>query len=466
MGKRRVRINILNWDVEAMYDIIHGRGFIINQKGQIDLNGVEKKTLNGPQSPLYGTNYTDEQDCIEKYRCECGAFKGKMFVGETCPLCGKIVKEHEINVKMTGWIPFQDKKLINPFYYEKLKRVIGTKVFPDIVEVKKNVDVNGRVSSASMDDIKDATSPFHGYGIERFMSEFKEIIDYFKVKKKNKAAELDKIYNERVKVFTSFVPVYTPQLRPQSATSDTLYYTGIDKYINPLVNLSLDLDQAEPIELPIMLSKAQSYVNKMWNYNFDLINSKDGFIKDKLIGGNFNYSARNVIIPDPSLKDDEIDISYQTFRLLFRDIILYTLMKQDHKPLWKVYDRWAKSFVFDSYIYEAMKFIVKNYKPKCLINRNPTLNLYSLLLMSIRQVKADPFDYTLSLGLSDLPGLNADFDGDILNMFGIFLDSLKYMLRKYNPTDYMIIDRATGRMNEYFAVSKSQLTDLYHFANL
>ena len=466
MGKKKVRINILNWDVEAMYDVIHGNGFIITEKGQIDLNGVEKKTLHGPQSPLFGVNYTDEQDCIEKYRCECGAFKGKMFLGETCPFCGKKIKEHEVNVKMTAWIPFHEHKIINPFYYEKLKRTIGTKVFPDIVEVKKNVDVNGVITQASIDDIKDASSPFHGYGIERFMDDFKEIVDYFKVKKKNKAKELEKIYNERNKVFTSFVPVYTPQLRPQSATSDTLYYTGIDKYINPLVNLSLGLDSAEPIETPIMLSKAQSYVNKMWNYNFDLINSKDGFIKDKLIGGNFNYSARNVIVPDPSLKDNEIDISYQTFRLLFRDIILYTLMKQDHKPLWKVYNRWSRSFVFDSYIYEAMKFIVKNYKPKCLINRNPTLNLYSLLLMSIRNVKLDPFDFTLSLGLASLPGLNADFDGDILNMFGITLDSLKYMLRKYNPTDYMIIDRATGKMNEYFAVNKSQLTDLYHFANL
>lgn len=35
-------------------------------------------------------------------------------------------------------------------------------------------------------------------------------------------------------------------------------------------------------------------------------------------------------------------------------------------------------------------------------------NFYSMLLMKIRNVKRDDDDYTLSVGLSILPGLNAD----------------------------------------------------------
>lgn len=374
MGKRRVRIKILNWDVEAYRDIITGNGFIINEPGQIDLDGVEKKTINGPQSPLFGTNYGDEQDYIERYRCECGTFKGKMFLGETCPFCGKKIVEREIDVKKTGWIPFGTDKVINPFYYEKMTRLLGKKVFPDIVETKQKVDVNGNARPVRPEEIENPSSEFAGIGIPKFMEDFDEIIDFFKGRKKNKAAQLERLKKEKRKIFTSFAPVYTTQLRPQSATSDTLYYTGIDKEINPLINLSLSLDGAEELEKPAILSRIQNRVNNMWKFNFDLINSKDGFIKDKLIGGNFNYSARNVIIPDPSLGDDEIDLSYQTFRILYRDIILYTLMRQDHKPLWKVYDRWHKSFVYDNYIYEAMKFIVKTQKPRLLINRNPTLD--------------------------------------------------------------------------------------------
>ena len=45
-------------------------------------------------------------------------------------------------------------------------------------------------------------------------------------------------------------------------------------------------------------------------------------------------------------------------------------------------------------------------------------NYYSMLLMKIRTVKKDVTDFTMSIPLSILPGLNADFDGDeyILNV--------------------------------------------------
>ena len=68
----------------------------------------------------------------------------------------------------------------------------------------------------------------------------------------------------------------------------------------------------------------------------------------------------------------------------------------------------ARAYKFDNRIYEIMQFIVKKEKAKILMNRNPTLNYYSMLLMNIRNIKKDPEDFTLSVPLSVLPGLNAD----------------------------------------------------------
>ena len=373
MGKERVRVKILNWDVEAYYDLINGTGFICNEPGQIDIDGEKKKTMNGPQSPRFGTTYGDEGEFIERYRCDCGAFKGKMFHGETCPLCGTKVRFMDVDIKQTAWVPLGKNKIINPYYYNLLVKLIGKKVFPDIVDIKQRVDVNGNVSSVESEEIENPSSPFVGMGIEEFMKNFDMVIDFFMAKKKDKADELEKLKGIKSKVFTSFIPIYTTVLRPQSSTPDTLYYTGIDKEINPLIKLSLDIVDCEDIEKPLILSKIQKRANKMWDYNFSLINSKDGFIRDKLLGGSLNYSARNVIIPDPSLKVHEVDMSYQTFRILFSNLIMYYLMKQDHIPLWKAYDRWKRSYVYDNYIYEVMKFIVNKRKPMVLINRNPTL---------------------------------------------------------------------------------------------
>lgn len=113
-----------------------------------------------------------------------------------------------------------------------------------------------------------------------------------------------------------------------------------------------------------------------------------------------NNTARNVIIPDPTLADNEVDVSYNTFRILFKNKIIYYLMKLNDIPLSKAYTIWAKSFMFDNMVLEVMNYIVQKEQPRLLINRNPTLNFYSMLLMKIRMVKHSVDDFTLSVPLS------------------------------------------------------------------
>ena len=466
MGKRTVHIDRLNWDVEMMHDLLTGQGFIISEPGIIDIDGQKKKPEFGPQSPRFGTTYGDEREFLERYRCKKGCLEGKMFEGEICPECGTVVKERDVDPKQTGWINFRMHKCINPYYYQLLLKCIGRKVFPDIIEIRQRVDRDGHITDVPPEEAKEALSPYSGMGIMQFMEQYDDVLTYFQNKKKAKWDEFEELKRLKSSVFTSNIPVYTTMLRPQSSTSDTLYYTGIDKHINPLIRLSFDVDDCEEIELPLILQRIQYRVNEMWEFNFQLINGKEGWIRHKLLGGDMNYSSRNVIIPDPTLKDDEVDLSYHTFRIVFAQQIITTLMRQDHISLKKAKDRWLRSFIFDEYIYEIMQFIIKRDKPMVLINRNPTLNYYSMLLMKVRNVKHSGDDYTLSVGLSILPGLNADFDGDIMNLFGITQDAFKFMFRKFNPTERMLIDRATGLLNTYFALEKSQLIDLYHYATL
>lgn len=89
-----------------------------------------------------------------------------------------------------------------------------------------------------------------------------------------------------------------------------------------------------------------------------------------------------------------------------------------------------------------------------------------MLLMKIRKIKPDGDDYALSVPLSILPGLNADFDGDILNLIGMLDKSISYMFRKFDPIERMIISRDSGLLNDYFSIVKGQLIDLYYFCTL
>ena len=80
-----------------------------------------------------------------------------------------------------------------------------------------------------------------------------------------------------------------------------------------------------------------------------------------------------MICPDPSLRDSEVSISYQTFLELFKYKIIYYIMKMNDVRLGRAYDIWKNASTFDKNVYEIMQFIVKHEQLKVLINRNPTL---------------------------------------------------------------------------------------------
>lgn len=464
--KEEVRFSRLNWDVEFIVDMMNGNGFIISEPAEISLDGTRKKSLYGPQSPLYGTSYEDENAFMERYRCRCGAFTGRIFEGEKCPICNTVVEFKDANMSMTGWITLGKHKIINPYYYQVLHQAIG-KAFPDIVNAKHRIDKDGNRKELTPEDFETKpSSPFVGIGIEKFYEQFENILDYFKSIKKNKASTIDILKSEKDKVFCSHIPIYSTKLRPQSVTADTYYFGTMDKQINTAFSLSEALKKSMEIERDLILSRLQTRVNAMWTLVFDMINGKEGFIREQLLGGSLNFTSRNVIIPDPTLKINEVDMGYQTFRIVFRNKICYYIMKVKDCHLSQALTIWENSIKFNPFVYSIMQSIIENETIRLLINRNPTLNYYSMLLMKIRRVKPDDNDYTLSINLSVLPGLNADFDGDIINIIALPEKPLVKMYRKFDPVHRMIIDRDNGNINELFVITKSQLIDLYNFCTL
>jgi DNA-directed RNA polymerase beta' subunit len=468
MGKRRVRIIRRNWNRDYYYDIINGIGFTISEPAEIEIDERAQKAMYGSRSPLYGTDYSDEQAFIERYRCKCGEFKGQQFEGETCPLCGTKIEFKDVDIEKTGWISLGNNYIIQPYYYNLLCAAIGKQVVPEIITAKNKVDTDGHLRKLRPEEIEEKPKhPYVGIGLVEFMERFEEVMLYFKAEKKKKADMIDRIIKEKSAVFVRYIPIYSTKLRPQSYTSDTYYFNSYDKHVNPLYRLSENIKNAEEIDKYLILSRIQTRVNKLWDLNFDFLHGKDGHIQDQILGGSLNNTSRNVIIPDPTLEDNQVDVSYHTFLELFKYRIIYYLMKMnDNMTLSKAYYQWATAFVFDRTIYEIMLYIIEKDKPKLLLNRNPTLNYYSMLLMTIRNVKEATDDYTLSVPLSILPGLNADFDGDILNIIAILLEELKHAFRKFDPISRMIISRDTDLLNEYFTITKGQLIDLHHFATL
>lgn len=280
-----MRITRLNWDIEYLKDLTTGNGFLITEPATFSVDEEKMKSINGSRSILYGTSYEDENAFIERYRCKCGAFTGKLFEGEICPICGKKVEYKDANIEFTGWISLGNNYVINPYFYNRLSSLIGKNTFAEIINRRSTVDVNGIIGISQSDDGEKPKHPYVGIGLIDFRLKFEEVMKYFKSKKPKKAEEFDRIISESSSVWTSHIPVYSTLLRPQSFTSDTYYFNSIDKHINPIFSLSEKLKNPELIDRYLILSRIQIRLNKLWDINFDLLNTKDGWIRGQVIGG-------------------------------------------------------------------------------------------------------------------------------------------------------------------------------------
>ena len=127
----------------------------------------------------------------------------------------------------------------------------------------------------------------------------------------------------------------------------------------------------ERMDINYNLSKIQEKWMEVYAEIFDNIDQKSGHIKEELLGGMVDYSSRNVIIPDATLKSDEVILNYHTFLELFRYEIIACLVKMDNISENAANEIWYKAKIQNNpKVYEIMKYINKTPR-KVIINRNP-----------------------------------------------------------------------------------------------
>ena len=74
---------------------------------------------------------------------------------------------------------------------------------------------------------------------------------------------------------------------------------------------------------------------------------------------------------------------------------------------------------FDEEVYSIMEKVITDNELIVLLNRNPSINIGSILALKIKAVKHDFNDMTMSIHNSILTLLAGDYDGDVLNLFSL-----------------------------------------------
>lgn len=419
-----MRLERINLETEFIVDMITNNGFLIKKENHYAVTNVD--------SLINSSEFTDTE-----YRCDCGAFKGQDIVGQVCPCCHTEISLHSLNFQYTGWIDLGKHKVISPVYYNMLKKALGTNMLNFILgnykmdmsvpynendtefEEKKNKKKKGRVSTNDIryiiNKIPKSKHKYQGLGHDEFFNRFEEIL--VNCAPKNNQEVINILLKEKHAVFTSKIPIYSTAYRPVSKTSESMFYPKINKWFSVICADACRLDDMIlDIEIIRALNAIQNHLIEACDYLIQQeMSKKTGYIRSEIVGGTFTFSGRSVITLENLLKDDEVEIPFSTAMIVYQYRITHMLATRYNMTLEQAY-LFVNNHERDPIVIGLLNEIIDECQ-WVLYLREPTNNVKSIVLSKVKRYKFDTD--TLSLPTEVLPGLNADFDGDAIQMLFI-----------------------------------------------
>ena len=446
----------LNLDKEREEDILKDNGFIIS-----DPKGLKKdiRDPNGMFSPKYGQSLKDLNTFGDRYKCECGHLTKRINNDILCPICKTRVKRVGDNFGYFGWKVLKDHYIIHPNLYKAINAFMGKNILENIIRIEVKKDEDGLIVQIEETE-KPKNEPFFGIGMSQFKERFDEVMEYYNkgnISKRKKEFYYS-IMQNREKVFIQSVPYMTTLLRPIDESATTFYYEDSNSYYYIMLNLIAKINKYDQLKMTKenvtytekLLYDLQIKYNLLYANQESCIDKKKGDLR-KLLSGRFNMSSRCVIAVGPELKTDEITLPYKALVVILQQRIVNILHRFYNINYSDAYKKWYKAVIKkDSVVVDIINSIIQKSGDgrgiPFFINRNPTLHhggIFQVYCVGMEDA------YVMRLPIRILVLLNADFDGDVLNILQIINDAIyKRATEVYNPRNSFQISRNDGRFNE------------------
>ena len=473
----------IDFDKECETDIRIGNGFIIS-----DPKTTIKKDIKDPDgifSPKFGQKLGDLNPYIDRYSCNCGELKSRINRGIMCPKCHTVCKYRDDNFNIFGWIKLNDNyPIIHPDIYIQLDNLFGRSKYDkksknknkgsklrNILEYDIPIDLNGQEVDSST--CAKPGEPWYGRGFLFFIEHFDEILNYYYKQNPKKKEIYDDIVADRNIVFIHSIPVFTSLLRPMDISAGSMYFERCTALYNMMVRLAHYVNKADKRINRSSKTKNQQMFKLQMKYMelykeiVTILNGKKGSLR-QLVGGRYNFSSRCVIRQEPSLRVDQVTLPYKALVILLKGQIENILHRMYNISFQEAYDRWYKAVsAVDPVILKILEMLIQHghINPEtgleepgipALINRNPSINYGSIQAVFIVGISTD--SYTMGVSLQCLKPLEADFDGDVLNIMLIinqaFFERAYYIM---NPRNSMYISRTDGYLCKDILVQRDTL---------
>ena len=482
---------IMNLDNEYITDKMQDKAlrltsvdsFIKRSEKKNSKYGVKKneKHPEGLQSEWFGTDFGDDRAFNERFSCKCKKYVGSMYRNKVCEVCGDTVGFQDIDLSKFGYPILDHFYIINPIYYEKLCALLGKSdgdyVIAKILNVRYGSKEDEPFTEREEEELK--KHPYLYKGMIWLKDHLWEVLEYYRKKKPQKKAVFDEIEAGISDVFTHCLPVYSAAMRTEipGERGGKVYKLKVNTIWKTIIRLTNFVNKFEEDELNERTLKAidhQLYaimcqVDKLYEVTVTELTSKYGMIMTKVTGGRYNFSARNVVICSSGrLRADEVELGYNTFLELFRYEIENYYMKMTNCSPQKADNVWQRAIeYYDPVLHSIMKKMVKDDECCMFISRNPMINYGSGIQVRIVAVKDDPSDKTMTLPSPLCVTSNADFDGDMFNLYRLFgADFIHRFGKNLNARKNLYVSRMNGKLNRDLLPIKNEWVGLWAFNNL
>lgn len=386
----RVQVQIMDLDLECYFDIANGRGIRIDSVEAFDTKKKNEKIWTGLQSEFFGSDFSEEDAFRERWSCKCKKYIGKAYKGKICEQCGAKVEYNDIDLTKTGWIILDHFYVMSPIMAAKISDALGTyegeKVLTKIIAMTYH-DEDEPVELSDKEVLALKKHPFIKKGMIWLHDHLPEVLDYYEKRKPSKKKLFDQIRKEYDKIWCHCIPVYSSLLRTElpSEKGYKLYKLKINTYYQAIIRLVNSINQIKREEMDfhkrnavdIRLARIQKELDSVFTNIFQDLTGKPGIMISKILGGRYNFSSRDIIIPSSGrLRSDEIELGYIPFMELFRYEIINFYSKLTGCTTMEASDVWKRGTNhFDPTLYSIMEHMCTDKECRkytgVLIARNP-----------------------------------------------------------------------------------------------
>ena len=398
-------------DKERINDIYNGKGFVITSSKPIK---DDIKDPDGIFSSKFGMTLQDVQAYATRYKCKCGYLISRFMLNQTCPICGTPVRHVDDDFGYFGWVVLKDPYYtIHPTMFMSLSSFIGAEVFDNIIKINVKKDEDGN----DMETKKPKGEPYYGIGMMAFHDRFDEIMGFYAMKHKSpgKRELYEDIMANKHIVFTQSIPVFTTLLRPYKVEADDLHFEKTNATYKIITTIAerINRDKLRMTKKAksknALLYDLQMKVKELHAEILAILSGKKGTIR-QLYGGRLNFTSRSVIVPDPTLRLDQVRLSYPCLCGLLQQRIINVLQKSQNMDYASAYIYLERHMddndpVIMMILESFIKYDSEGKGIPLIINRNPTIGYGGILQCYCIGISQG---YTMSMSLLDLKGLAAD----------------------------------------------------------